>query len=198
MTNPARFTVVLVAVLGSPCPLQNAFGQNTEKAELTAAAVLEKARQAFAAFSSIEYEFRIEGTWPRPASNESKRSEWGRFEYADGKSRSEFVINSDDYNTSGTIAFDGKDYQIVRDGRPLSILADYSHPYVLVQPVMDPFLHFLIRPDPTKQPRLDLETFRGPDLWTPTKNAASLEGRREVDGHPCAVVKFERKGLVPQ
>jgi hypothetical protein len=194
MTNLARLTVVVVAVLGNPWASWTAFGQNTETAELTATSALEKARQALGAFSSIQYEFRTESIGPGRQSNQIKRTERGRFEYADGKSRSEYAIDSDDFQSSAIIAFDGKDYQHVRENRfRPSITADYQHPYGIVQPIMYPFLTFRVPGDSTKQPRLDLETYRGPDLWRATKDAAILVGRHEVDGHPCVVVKFERK-----
>jgi len=194
MTNLVRFSVAVVAVLGVTTASLPAFGQNTEATEVTATSALEKARQALAAFSSIEYEFRRESVGPGKQTNQSRRSERGRFEYADGKSRSEYAIDADDYKMSGIIAFDGKNYQLKDESRPiLSIRADEMHPYVVVQPVMFPFLYFLVRPDPTKQPRLDLETYRAPNSWTATKDAASLNGRREVDGHPCAVVNVEHK-----
>src|SRR6266446_4777750 len=101
MTNLVRFTVLLFAVLGFSGVSLAAFGQNTGAEEITAASALEKARQSLAAFSSIEYEFRTERIGPGKQSNQSRRTEWGRFEYADGKSRSEYTIDSDDYKTSG-------------------------------------------------------------------------------------------------
>jgi len=108
MTNSTRFAVVLVALLGNPWAAWTALGQNTETAELTAASALEKARQALAAFSSIQYEFRAEMIGPGKQSNQSKRSEWGRFEYADGKSRSEFVIDADDFKSNRTLPLTAK------------------------------------------------------------------------------------------
>jgi hypothetical protein len=196
MMNRARVTVVLLAVLAHSWTFLTALGQQGEPEALTAASVLEKARQTFSAFSSIEYEFRRESIGPGKQSNQSRRTEWGRFEYADGKSRSEFAIDSDDFRESGILAFDGKDYQIVRENRfPPLIRADDDHPCFLVQPVMMPFIGFLVRPNATKQPRLDLGTFRGSDFWSATKDAATLDGRREVDGHVCVVVKIKRKGV---
>jgi hypothetical protein len=194
MTNLVRLTVVMISILGVAGASLTALGQTTETTEVTAQSAIEKALQALAAFSSIEYEFRTESIGPGKQSNQSRRTEWGRFEYADGKSRSEFAIDSDDYKTSGITAFDGKDYQLVRENRfPPFIKADDMHPYVVIQPIMYPFMTFLVLGDLTKQPRSDLETYRRPDFWTATKNAAILDGRSDVDGHPCAIVKLEHK-----
>lgn len=186
------FILLLAAALSDCSPSSTAYGQAPDPAVLTASSALESARLTLSAFTSIQYEFRSESVGPGKQSNQSKRVEIGRFEYDNGKFRSEYTIDSDDYKTSGISTFDGKAYQLKRDDIPrVSVLADYRVPYHITQPIMYPFTGFL--GDPTIKHRFDLESFRGPDYWNSAIERATLVGRRQVDGHPCAVVKIEPK-----
>jgi hypothetical protein len=185
---------LLVAIVGPELPIRVATCQEIAPIkELTAREVLDKVRQTLAAYSSIEYQFRVERVGPGRQSNVTKFIESGEFAYADSKFCSEFVTDSDDYKGHGYEAFDGNIYQSMRDDlTKLRVHGEIvsQSPYGAGQPIMSPFANLLANPAQTN--RVDLETYRDSSVWSPVQEKATLAEPRQVDGHPCTVVNIER------
>src|SRR5262249_29898176 len=148
-------------------------------------------RQTLTAYSSIEYKFRTQPVGPSVLWTTIIGVGSGEFSYADGKFCSEFASEKDGLRSHGYSAFDGNVYQTTHAPPALGVMGEVTRvPYCGCQPILMPFALFL--EDSTRQDRIDLDTFRDAGIWSTIQEKVALGEPRQVDGHPCAIVKFER------